>query len=78
MTQKVFIGTNSIDSIDTVINDLKIKTVLLVTGKNSYNSNNINDKLTSNLLSTNITRFNDFSVNPKIEDTIKGIKIFNQ
>ncbi|MBS83216.1 MAG: alcohol dehydrogenase [Gammaproteobacteria bacterium] len=77
MTQKVFIGTNSIDSIDTVINDLKIKTVLLVTGKSSYNSNNINDKLTSNLLSTNITRFNDFSVNPKIEDTIKGIKIFN-
>ncbi|MBH44267.1 MAG: alcohol dehydrogenase [Gammaproteobacteria bacterium] len=75
MIQKIFIGPGSIDSIDTILDNLKAKTALLITGKNSYNSHSIDQKLSSTLLNMNITKFNDFSVNPKITDAVKGIKL---
>ena len=75
MNQKVFIGVGCIDSIQEIIKESHTKKVLLVTGKKSYvacNAKSQIDKILNNIYKE---QFNQFEVNPKLEDVHTGIRL---
>jgi phosphonopyruvate decarboxylase len=56
----------------------KPKNIFLVTGKKSYEQSGAKDKVESMLDNIETINFSEFSVNPKLEDVEKGIRIFNE
>jgi alcohol dehydrogenase class IV len=49
--------------------------ILLITGKNSFHLCGAKNILLNELDNENVTIFNDFSINPKIEDAIRGAEL---
>ncbi len=71
-------GINSLSEIDKVIGHHKVSKVLLVTGKDSFSSCGAQDQLIDIISAYDITFFNDFEINPKYKDAIKGAKLAQQ
>ena len=74
--QKEFIGKGSLNKIKCIVNEIKPKKILLITGKKSFLSSGASNKINSLLRNFNIIIFNDFQSNPKIEDVKCGIGLF--
>ena len=53
----------------------KNKNILLVTGKQSFEASGAKRTLEKQLRGTKITRFFEFSVNPKLEDAMRGVEL---
>ncbi len=75
MSQKVISGLGSISKLSKILSDKNIKNLLLVTGKNSFTLSGAEKALVPLFDLFNVIRFNDFEVNPKFEDALKGTSI---
>ncbi len=76
MKQKEYIGFGNIQNIADVLKQFSAKRIFLVTGKNSYVESGAKNQLTQYLSGYDVTRYDDFGSNPKIEDVAKGIELF--
>jgi len=70
-------SASSLERLKTILSKEHVKSVFLVTGKNSYESCGAKDLLTLPLFGVKVTRFCDFKVNPRLVDLYEGIRIFN-
>ena len=75
MPQAEFIGHGSIRYTQRIIDDLNVKRILLVTGRNSFKDSGADGLLKPYFNNVLLARFNDFDLNPKIEDVISGVKL---
>ena len=78
MKQKEYIGFESLKQLDLVLNELSVKRIFLVTGRDSYSSCGAENYLAGHLADYAVTRFWDFSSNPKAQDVSKGIELFKE
>jgi alcohol dehydrogenase len=78
MKQIEFFGMNSIENLKDILIKERSNKVFLVTGKNSFESCGAKKKLEELLKDKQITRFYNFSSNPKLEEIKKGYEIFQQ
>lgn len=77
MSQLIEFGNDSLNKLHNFLKKEAPKHILIVTGKHSYNScgaSNLLDEILSNYI---YTRFYDFKENPKIEDVVVGVNVFN-
>ena len=77
MVQKEFIGIGSINSIKEIIEETHAKKIFLVTGKQSYISCNAKSWIDEILNNRYVKQFNQFEVNPKLNDVYTGIGLLN-
>jgi alcohol dehydrogenase class IV len=77
MSQVLIEGANSIDRINEILDLYPHTKILLVTGRNSYQSCGAKEKLDALLSDRNVIPFSDFTPNPKDNDVIKGVNLFN-
>lgn len=75
--QKEFIGLGSIQNVKDILEEMSAKKVLLVTGKKSYVSSGAKSKLEKILKGVFTKQFDQFEVNPKLEDVYAGIEILS-
>jgi alcohol dehydrogenase class IV len=75
MSQKEYIGCGKLSALKQIIKEKSVKKILLVTGNYSYHQSEAKDKIQSYLHSVEISRFCEFSVNPKIDEAKKGIAL---
>ncbi len=78
MKQEEYIGFESLKQLGLILSELSSKRIFLVTGKDSYFSSGAEKYLADFLADCEVTRFFDFSSNPKAEDVKKGIELFGQ
>ena len=71
--QKAFLGRETIRALKEIIEQHDARRVLLVTGKGSYLHSGARAKIDPLLAGVEVAQFNQFSVNPKIEDVEAGI-----
>jgi alcohol dehydrogenase class IV len=77
MSQLIEFGNDSLNKLHNFLKKESPKHILIVSGKQSYNScgaSNLLDEILSNYI---YTRFYDFKENPKIEDVVVGVNVFN-
>ena len=77
MSQLIEFGNDSLNKLHNFLKKESPKHILIVTGKHSYNScgaSNLLEEILSNYI---YTRFYDFKENPKIEDVVVGVNVFN-
>ena len=75
MSQQVISGLGSISKLSEILLEKNIKNLLLVTGKRSFSTSGAEKALMPLFDIFNVIRFNDFEVNPKFEDALKGTSI---
>lgn len=78
MKQKIYIGYDSYKKIYGILNKFSLKKIFLVTGKKSYFLSGAEKLLSKFINKYDYFRFYDFETNPKLEDLINGINIFNR
>jgi len=78
MSQVEFHGNGSIQNLKTILEQEKPKSILLVTGRASFESCGLQAALDSLLIDYNVKRFFEFSANPKIEEAEEGIALFRR
>lgn len=76
MTQKEYVGYDSVFRLREVLVELGSRKIFLVTGKDSYSACGAKAYLDNLLKGYEVHRFCEFTVNPKIEDVERGIDIF--
>jgi len=77
VNQKEFIGVGSIQIVKDIIEENNAKRVLLVTCKTPYTNSGAKNKLDEILKNVYTERFDQFEINPKLEDVYAGIEILN-
>lgn len=79
MRHEFYIGASAISYMQHILEQLQVKHVFLVRGKKSYIHCGAADKLQTvwSNIHCQVTEFDDFSTNPKEEDTLKGTACFN-
>jgi len=76
MNQKDYLGAGSIKYIKEILDSQNPKRIFLVTQGNVYHDSGV-DKIINPLLKKYLViRFTDFSLNPKLEDILKGLALF--
>jgi alcohol dehydrogenase class IV len=75
--QKSFIGAGSLNNLRSIIDKHNAKKVLIVTGKKSFSLSGAQAKIKKILSDIEVIVFNDFQLNPKIENVINGIQLVN-
>jgi alcohol dehydrogenase len=75
--QKEFIGLGSIENVKDIIEEISANNILLVTGKKSYDTFGAKNKLEKILKGVYTEQFDQFEVNPKLEDVYVGIEILS-
>lgn len=78
MTDSVTIYQNDFEPLKKIIQLNNYSNIFLVTGKESFTGSGASATLSPCLKSLKVTRFNQFSVNPFLDDVIKGIEIFRK
>ncbi len=78
MNQKVFTGGKHLESLGEYLHSQDVERVLLITGKSSYADSTAKSVLEPQLNDFQITRFNEFTQNPKFEHVKQGIQIFKK
>ena len=76
--QKVLTGTSQLSTLANYLQSNEVHRVLLLTGKHSYTASSADSILEPDLSGFQVSKFYDFSNNPKIEDVTKGIQIFRR
>ena len=75
MGQKEFIGVGCINNIKEIIKETRAKKILLVTGKQSYIRCNAKSQIDEILNNIYTEQFNQFEVNPKLDDVYTGVRL---
>jgi alcohol dehydrogenase len=70
-----YLGNNSYQKISEIIQEYHYKKVLLITNKTSFFKSGIANYVFQTLISCQYVQFNQFSVNPKFEEVLEGLKI---
>ncbi len=78
MVENVLIGPGCLKYIKKIIDQYHARKILLVTGNKSYTHSGIEDALAPYLTESNTIRFFDFTPNPQLEHTQKGIELIRQ
>jgi alcohol dehydrogenase class IV len=73
--QKEFIGVGCINNIKEIIKETRAKKILLVTGKQSYICSNAKGQIDEILNNAYTEQFNQFEVNPKLDDVYIGVRL---
>lgn len=68
-------GINSLNKIKNILKPYNVERILVVTGKNSFNKCGAKEVIDKLLKDYTISYFNDFDVNPKLNDAKKGVKL---
>ena len=76
MKQKEFFGFNSVESLKDILLEYKASKIFLVVGKGSFVKSSAESVLLPMFEDLDIKKFNDFSVNPDMQDVKKGIKSY--
>jgi alcohol dehydrogenase class IV len=76
--QKEFIGKDSFKKIQYIVDELNAKRVLLVTGKKSFSLSGAKSKINKLLKNQEVTIFDDFQSNPRLEDVESGVNFVRQ
>ena len=74
MKPQSFFINNGITCLNSILKENKVQRVFLVKGKNSFKS--IKNKMEKILKNFNTLSFNEFDINPNVNDVYKGIKLF--
>ena len=72
---KMLSGIGSLSQLSDIRAEFNAKTVLLVTGKASYSKSGAKSIVEAALREDFVVRFNDFDVNPKIQDAERGVAL---
>ena len=72
---KMLSGIGSLSQLSDIRAEFNSKTVLLVTGKASYSKSGAKSIVEAALREDFVVRFNDFDVNPKIQDAERGVAL---
>ena len=80
MKHEFYIGESALSHMQHILEQLQVKHVFLVRGKTSYIQCGAADKLQTvwHNIHCQVTEFDDFSTNPKEEDTLKGTACFTK
>ena len=78
MKQKVLVGSAHLPALSSFLKNKEIQKVLLVTGKSSFLDSSAKIFLEPHLIDFEVSRFYEFSHNPKIEDVLEGIQVFQR
>ena len=78
MKQAVLIGSTHLHTLVSFLKNKKIQRILLVTGKSSFSDSSANAILKPYSSGFEISRFCEFSRNPKIEDVLEGVQVFKR
>lgn len=78
MNQETYFGHNAIQNLQDVLNKLSPRSILLVTGKNSFQSSGAQLFFERMFNKYQFHFFNDFEQNPRLEDVEKGIMLFDK
>ena len=78
MKQEVLVGSIHLTTLVSFLRNKEIQRVLLVTGKNSFSDSSASTVLEPYLSDFEVSRFCEFSRNPKIEDVLEGIQVFQR
>ena len=78
MKQKIIFGDDKIDKLRQIVESISPKKVLLLTGKGSYESSGSKNLIDSILKKYDVFRFYEFSINPKYNDVLKGVKLIHK
>ncbi len=76
--QKVYIEDGASSRLTEVLNELKAKTVLVVTERNAYEHSGAKEKFHAQLEPLSTGWFMDFELNPKIEDVANGVALYRE
>lgn len=76
--QTVYIGAGEVDRLQGICAREGVRSIFLVTGKDSFTSSGAETKLQPLLSLYGITRFSDFRANPVIEDVERGMELFRE
>ena len=76
MKQKIIFGDDKIDKLRKVIESISPKKILLLTGKNSYESSGSKNLIDPVIKKYDVFRFYKFSINPKYKLKASGV-LFN-
>lgn len=76
--QREYIGPGSIQQLDKILDELGSTSVFLVTGKKSFDQLNKQFGILNLLSKRTVTQFDEFEINPKIEDIEKGIELYKK
>jgi alcohol dehydrogenase len=72
---KVISGIGSLSQLSDIRAEFNAKSVLLVTGKKSYDQSGAKNTVEAALRDDTVVRFSDFDVNPKIKDAERGVAL---
>ena len=75
MSQRVFSGLGSISKLNKLLEEKNSKSILLVSGKRSFSLSGAEKAIQPIINKYNVVNFQDFAVNPKFEDALKGTLI---
>ena len=78
MSQKEYLGYNSITQLNNILKKHNPRNIFLVTGKDSYEKCGAKSTIDIFLKNYNVIHFNDFETNPKLHDIKKGFNLFKQ
>ncbi len=76
--KKVFFGRGSLKKIQSIVEEINAKRILLVTGKESFILSGAKMKIDELLKGVETIVFNDFQPNPRLKDAERGIRILKQ
>ncbi|NOQ55618.1 MAG: iron-containing alcohol dehydrogenase [Nanohaloarchaea archaeon] len=74
--QKEYLDTGILQALEEILSKHNPKSIFFVTGKNSYNLCGAEKMLEPIFEKYKHVRFSDFSVNPKLDDVLKGVSLF--
>ena len=74
---QILIADQKEEGLKALIGDLKASRVLLVTGKKSYSTSGAESFISRSLKGSTTFRFSDFEQNPKLDQAVEGVKMFN-
>jgi len=78
MKQEEYLGFGSIKHLKDILRNNNVKNIFLVTGKDSYELCGAEESVSRLTPTYSFSRFQDFEVNPKIEDVERGIPLFRE
>ena len=78
MKQKVLVGSTHLPTLVSFLKKKEIQRVLLVTGKSSFSDSSASAVLEPHISGFEVSRFCEFSRNPKIEDVLEGVQVFHR
>ena len=73
-----YIGFNSIERLEQILKKNNFRKIFLITGRKSFKNTDIKKIIFNILKEYDFYHFNDYTINPKVEDIKKGLDLFNK